>query len=126
MSGRFEFWIFFWVWVGSGLGIFFGFGLVKKPRVGFSGFHVTDTSLLLGLTIKAHKKKKTHIVIPNRPIYHNDEHLNDEEIEMGNYEECDDYDIFKINLQIFVLENFKDTQLQMLIKISQIKYTALY
>ena len=27
---------------------------------------------------------------------------------MGNYEECGDYDILKIDSQIFVLENFKD------------------
>ena len=64
--------------------------------------------VLLGLTIKAHKKKKTHIVIPNQPFYHNDEYLEDDEseqqIEMQSYDY--DNDILAIDPQIFSQENF--------------------
>ena len=64
--------------------------------------------VLLGLTIKAHKKKKTHILIPNRPFYHNDEYLDDDEseqqIEMQSYDY--DNDILAIDPQIFSQENF--------------------
>ena len=37
--------------------------------------------VLLGLTIRAHKKKK-NLIIPHQPFYHNDQYLSDEEIEM--------------------------------------------
>ena len=60
------------------------------------------------LTLKAHKKKKTHIVVPNQPFYHNDEYLDDDEseqqIEMQSYNY--DNDILAIDPQIFSLENF--------------------
>ena len=63
--------------------------------------------VLLGLTIRAHKKKRNHIIIPNRPFYHNDQYLGDEEIEMKDYGEFHN-DIFLIDPKIFVLERFKD------------------
>ena len=63
--------------------------------------------VLLGLTIRAHKKKKNHIIISHQPFYHNDHHLGDEEIEMKNYGEFHN-DIFVIDPKIFVLERFKD------------------
>ena len=64
--------------------------------------------VLLGLTIKAHKKKKTHILIPNRPFYHNDEYLDDDESEQQIEMQSHNYDndIFAIDPQIFFLENF--------------------
>ena len=52
--------------------------------------------------IKGHKKKKTHIVVPNQPFYHNDEYLDDDEseqqIEMQSYDY--DNDILAIDPQI--------------------------
>ena len=62
--------------------------------------------VLLGLTIRAHKKKK-NLIIPHQPFYHNDQYLGDEEIELKDYGEFHN-DIFLIDPKIFVLERFKD------------------
>ena len=68
--------------------------------------------VLLGLPLKAHKKKKTHIVVPNQPFYHNDEYLDDDEseqqIEMQSYNY--DNDILAIDPQIFSLEKFSSDE----------------
>ena len=63
--------------------------------------------VLLGLTIRAHKKKKNHIIIPPQPFYHDDQYLGGEEIEMKDYGDFYNNDIFLIDPKIFVLERFK-------------------
>ena len=67
--------------------------------------------VLLFLTIRAHKKKKT-LIVPNYPMYHNDQYLNDEEqSEIENYIEQRDNDIFNIDPNIFTCEHFDNNQI---------------
>ena len=70
--------------------------------------HWIINASLIRLNFKSSQEKETHIVVPNRPFYHNDEYLDDDEseqqIEMQSYNY--DNDILAIDPQIFSLENF--------------------
>ena len=95
--------------------IFFALARVTYVNVFFtSPIHWTQTlktcmttigvlmPVLLFLTIRAHKKKKT-LIVPNYPMYHNDQYLNEEQSE----NEQRDNDIFNIDPNIFTLEHFR-------------------
>ena len=104
------------------------FGIVESKIAGIytqSPIHwthalITTTTLigllmpiLLGLTFRAHKKDK-NVVVPNYPMYHNDQFLNNDQMENeGTIDILDNNDIFMIDPNIFTTENFSDNDIIM-------------